>query len=225
MGIPAFHKAMGVPFQLYAPYFCATSSYPSNFTMLRSNTKLPGCDSMDFYDAAPEDAVRFYEFLFDLGQSYGMTMFEPDFLNANHLCVPRFIEEVGAADAFFGGQTSVALARGIPIQWCFCTPMLLMWTLNAPAVSNFRVSYDFYYGGSWDIGRSSLIVWAMGSAPSKGTSFVKGRRGWGGGWRGGSRMAPRQAMYEPSRRHTCSTPTPIPPPPPPHPHPRHVLEQ
>jgi hypothetical protein len=78
----------------------------------------------------------------------------------------RVIEEVGAAEMFFGGQAGVALAKGIPIQWCFCTPMLLMWTLNAPAVTNFRVSYDFYYGGSWDIGRSSLIVWAMGGAPS-----------------------------------------------------------
>jgi hypothetical protein len=98
-----------------------------------------------------------------------MTMYEPDFLNANHVCVPRFIEEIGAAEMFFGGQAGVALAKGIPIQWCFCTPMLLMWTLNAPAVTNFRVSYDFYYGGSWDIGRSSLIVWAMGKAPSKDT--------------------------------------------------------
>ena len=46
--------------------------------MVRSDTTLPGCDHMDFFDAAPEDAVRFYEFLFSLGQDYGMTMYEPD---------------------------------------------------------------------------------------------------------------------------------------------------
>ena len=169
----------------YAPYFCATSSYPSNFSMVRSDTTLPGCHDFDFYDAAPEDAVRFYEYLFGLYNTPGsaspiMTMFEPDFLNANHQCVPRFIQEVGAADAFFGAQASVALARGIPIQWCFCTPLLLMWTLTAPAVTNFRVSYDYAYGGSWDIGRSSLLVWAMGSAPSK-VSGLPPRRGGGGG--------------------------------------------
>jgi hypothetical protein len=39
-------------------------------------------------------------------------------------------------------------------------------------VTNFRVSYDFYYGGSWDIGRSSLLVWAMGGAPSKDTFWT-----------------------------------------------------
>jgi hypothetical protein len=49
---------------------------------------------------------------------------------------------VGAAEGFFGGQAAAALARGIPIQWCFCTPYLLLWTLNAPAVTNFRVWYE-----------------------------------------------------------------------------------
>ena len=39
-----------------------------------------------------------------------------DFLNQNHNCVPRFVSEVGAASAFFGGQAGVALDRGIPIQ-------------------------------------------------------------------------------------------------------------
>ena len=67
------------------------------------------------------------------------------------------------------GQASAAADRGFPIQWCFATPYLVMWTLNAPAVTNFRVSLDFYYGGSWDIGTSSMIVWAMGAAPSKDT--------------------------------------------------------
>ena len=172
MGIPAFQAELGLPLQLYAPYFCATSSYPSNFSMVRSDTKLPGCGDFDFYDAAPDSSRLFYDFLFDLGVSYGMEWFEPDFLNANHMCVPAFIEHVGAADAFFDGQASAALARGIPIQWCFCTPYLLMWTLGAPAVTNFRVSYDFYYGSSWDVGRSSLLVAAMGGAPSKDTFWT-----------------------------------------------------
>ena len=75
-------------------------------------------NTRQFYDATPETSRLFYEFLLGLGSDFGATMFEPDFLNANHLCVRRHIEEVGAADAFFDGQASVALARGIPIQWC-----------------------------------------------------------------------------------------------------------
>jgi hypothetical protein len=43
MGVPAFQKAFGVPFQLYAPYFCSDTTYLENWTMVRSDTTLPGC--------------------------------------------------------------------------------------------------------------------------------------------------------------------------------------
>jgi hypothetical protein len=40
------------------------------------------------------------------------------------------------------------------------------------AVTNFRVSNDFCYGNSWNVGISSLIVWAAGAAPSKDTLWT-----------------------------------------------------
>lgn len=73
--------------------------------MVRSDAALsPNCNDFDFFDPAPESATAFYEFLYDLGQSYGMFSYEPDFLNQNHNCVPRFIAEVGAAATVFGAQ-------------------------------------------------------------------------------------------------------------------------
>ena len=41
--------------------------------------------------------------------------------------------------------------------------------VDMPAVTNFRVSFDFCYGGSFNIGVSSLLVWALGASPSKDT--------------------------------------------------------
>lgn len=43
MGVPAFQKAFGLPFQLYAPYFCSDSKYLENWTMVQSSQALPGC--------------------------------------------------------------------------------------------------------------------------------------------------------------------------------------
>jgi hypothetical protein len=43
MGVPAFQKAFGLPFQLYAPYFCSDSAYLQNWTMVQSDRSLPGC--------------------------------------------------------------------------------------------------------------------------------------------------------------------------------------
>jgi hypothetical protein len=131
MGMAAFQRAFGLPLQLYAPYFCNDTVYTTNFSMVRSDPSLPECSGFDFWDPAPEDAVAFYEFLYDLGTSYGMFSYEPDFLNSNHNCVPRFISEIGAAETVFRAQTDVALQRGIPVQWCYATPYTMLWTLTA----------------------------------------------------------------------------------------------
>ena len=45
-------------------------------------------------------------------------------------------------------------------------------SLKYPAITNFRCSFDFYYGGNWDIGLSSHIIWAMGAFPSKDTFWT-----------------------------------------------------
>ena len=52
MGMAAFQQAYGKPLQLYAPYFCDTSDYAKNFSMIKSDTSLPGCGDMSFWDRA-----------------------------------------------------------------------------------------------------------------------------------------------------------------------------
>ena len=47
-----------------------------------------------------------------------------------------------------------ALERNVSIQWCYATPTDVLASLDLPAVTNFRVSFDFCYGHSWNIGQS-----------------------------------------------------------------------
>ena len=42
-----------------------------------------------------------------------------------------------------------------------------------PAVTNFRVSDDFCYGTSWNVGVSSLLPAALGKTPSKDTLWSR----------------------------------------------------
>ena len=58
------------------------------------------------------------------------------------------------------------------MQWCYAAPTDVLGALDMDAVTNFRVSMDFCYGRSWDIGTSSLLVWALGAAPSKDTLWT-----------------------------------------------------
>jgi len=69
-------------------------------------------------------------------------------------------------------MADAALEMNLTVQWCYATPTDVLASLEMPAVTNFRVSMDFCYGHSWDVGVSSLIVWAAGSFPSKDTLWT-----------------------------------------------------
>jgi hypothetical protein len=106
------------------------------------------------------------------GIDSGMASFESDFMNQNINCVDEFVQSTTAADDFLRGMAEAADDLKIPIQWCYATPNEVFASLDLPSVTNFRVSFDYCYGQSYDIGESSLLVWALGAAPSKDTLWT-----------------------------------------------------
>jgi len=178
MPLDQFHEAVGVPLQLYAPYFCPGSPYfngtstGKQWNMVSSDTTLPGCGDYAFEDVAPDQSREFYDWFFASGKEVGMFSFEPDFMNQNYNCVPDFIETTDQAHKWQMGMADAALAANVTVQWCYATPTDVLAAVDMPAVTNFRVSNDYCYGRSWDIGTSSMLVWALGAAPSKDTLWT-----------------------------------------------------
>lgn len=173
MNLADFSKALELPLQYYAPYFCPQSPYFSGeWSSVASNISLPGCHYYDFLNVDPLQSKKFYGEFFDRGKAAGMYSFETDFMNQNYNCVPEFVETTDRADIWQQGMTQAAFERGIPIQWCYGAPTDVLASLQQPAVTNFRVSFDFAYGRSWNIGLSSLLVGALGLAPSKDTLWT-----------------------------------------------------
>lgn len=170
----SLQRAIGIPLQLYAPYFCPTSPYfdGSNWTAVSSNSSLPGCTDYNFKDVEPSQSRAFYDWFFAKGVDVGMSSFEPDFMNQNFNCVPEFVQSTTAISMWQNGMSQAAEARGVSVQWCYATPTDVLAAVDMPAVTNFRVSFDFCYGESWLIGVSSLLVWALGAAPSKDTLWT-----------------------------------------------------
>ena len=136
-----------------------------------ADESLPGCDGYRFKNVAPNAARSFYEYFLAQGKRGGMVAFEPDFMQQNYQCVREYIEELNAMPTWLAGLEAAALSftPPIPIQFCMATPMQLLHSMRMPAVTNFRASNDYYYGGSYKIGTSSLLIWAVGQAPSKDT--------------------------------------------------------
>jgi hypothetical protein len=173
MPVKDFQKAIGIPLQLYCPYFCPTTTYfDQQWTALSSDPTLPRCSSYDFRTVVPEQAKEFYGWFLDKGINAGMTNFETDFMNQNFNCVPDFVQSATKADVWLNGMAEAALERNITIQWCYATPSDVLTSIDMPAVTQFRVSFDYCYGQSWNIGESSLLVWALGAAPSKDTLWT-----------------------------------------------------
>ena len=175
LSVGELSRAFDAPVQLYAPYFCPGSDYfneTSPWTAVASNTSREGCRDYAFEDVAPAQSLEFYGAMFDRGMAQGMASFEPDFMQANYNCVDDFVQTVDAAETWQRGMADAALARNVSVQWCYATPTDVLSATAFPAVTNFRVSNDFCYGESWDVGVSSLLVWALGKAPSKDTLWT-----------------------------------------------------
>lgn len=166
MGLPAFHDQLGLPLQLYAPYFCNDTVYDiengGKWPFVASDTSLPGCGGYSFKNVAPDHAREFYNFFFEQGRAGGMVAFEPDFLQQNYQCLPAFNTNVSAMPTWLAGLNAAGMAvePPVPIQFCMATPMELLASVALPTVTNFRASNDFYYGGSYKLGSSSLLIWA-----------------------------------------------------------------
>ena len=184
LSVGELHAALGIPLQLYAPYFCNNSQYfqpgakpLGGWSAYTSDTTLPGCGSYFFKVPTVADAPAFYEQLFARGAAAGMASFEPDFMNQNYNCMPEFVEDTTTAPAWQKAMNDAAQKTGSPVQWCYATPTDALATLDLPYITNMRVSTDFCYGSSWDIGLSSLLPWAVGQAPSKDTLWTSDNGG------------------------------------------------
>jgi hypothetical protein len=181
LSVKELRDGLGVPLQLYAPYFCPGSEYfngtaPAGrakpWTPVNSSLDLDGCSFYGFQDVSPGESREFYDWFFAKGIAVGMESFEPDFMNQNYECVPAFVESATASQEWQHGMVDAAFAKTLTVQWCYAAPTDVLASLLMPALTNFRVSNDFCYGESWNVGLSSLIVWAAGSAPSKDTLWT-----------------------------------------------------
>ena len=132
------------------------------WAFVASDTSLPGCGGYSFKNVAPDHAKDFYDYFFAEGRKGGMVAFEPDFLQQNYQCLPAFNTNLSAMPTWLAGLNAAGMAvePPVPIQFCMATPMELLASIALPTVTNFRASNDFFYGGSYKLGSSSLLIWA-----------------------------------------------------------------
>jgi len=161
-----------LPWLLYAPYFCANSSYvlqaPQNFLVSPGGYAVP----------TPNHSAVFYRQLFASNYASGsgkkLAGYEVDFMIDNFLNQREFREELGAAEGWLAGMHTAASERNMSIQYCMALPSDLLASLQHKFVTNYRASDD-YAGSSvtnFNLQTSSLLGWSLSLKPSKDAFFT-----------------------------------------------------
>lgn len=175
-GLPAFAEKLGLPLQLYTPFF--DNSFATPYRTFESSafggTKLP----------VPDDSYAFFSDLFDLGKQMTggrFDIYEIDFLDANFAgCVACFADTT-AAERWYAGMARAALERNISIQYCLPSATDMLASLAFPAVVQARASGDYAReegdmapdGNVVTLGGASLLLGATLIAPSKDTLWTR----------------------------------------------------
>lgn len=127
---------------------------------------------LDFRQVVPEESYDFFTKFFLTGISYGMMSYEWDFITENIVCNDQFHTTIGAADYFIHGMVQAGQDLNLTMQWCMPPPAIALESIYYPSVTNARASDDFLIGESWQVGTSSLLLWALGLAPSTDTFWT-----------------------------------------------------
>eukprot|EP00756_Hemistasia_phaeocysticola_P044960 Hpha_TRINITY_DN18735_c0_g1::TRINITY_DN18735_c0_g1_i1::g.47372::m.47372 len=174
-GLPAFSDALGLPLQLYTPFW--DDKYETKYRTFES-TSFKGTKLV-----VPDDSYAFFSDLFDLGLKMTngrFNTYEIDFLDANFKGCAACFNDVTAADRWYRGMADAALERNISIQYCLPSATDMLQSLEHKAVVQARASGDFArpegstapWGNVVTLGGSSLLMGATAMAPSKDTLWT-----------------------------------------------------
>ena len=145
-----------LPLVLHNRFFAYPNAYSANYSFVT-----------DGPISVPVD-VNLFRHIMGLARTWGMRMFEQDWLITAYRSIRSLQNAVGVADTWLDAMGTAAADLGLTIQYCMCLPRFLLKSTQVAAVTNARASVDYGPGNAqWRIGFSSTLIWALGLQPSK----------------------------------------------------------
>ena len=172
--LASYQKALGLPLQLYAPFWSSDKFDVDHKYNMTESTSFPGTKLV-----TPNDSYRFFSDWFDLGAeltggAQNFAAFEIDFLDDNFRGSASMFESVYAADRWYDGINNAAFEHNLVLQYCLPSATDMLQSLAYPAVVQARASgdYDNEVDNPLQLGGSSLLMGATLVAPSKDTLWT-----------------------------------------------------
>jgi len=145
-GIPALRRALGdPPLATHCRHLSSASPYLDHFEAWRDGDR-----------AHPKDGAL-YERLLHQAASWGVEIFEHDWLVECFLGVRGLREAPGRARDWQEGVDRAAARNGMTLQWCMASPADFMQTATLRNVTSIRTSGDYKYF----VGNGALWSWFL----------------------------------------------------------------
>lgn len=155
-GMKYVYDQIQKPFALHNRYWAKNNSYMDEYTFF-----------VGLSESIPQDAAFFPDLLADAA-SWGMKLYEQDWLVRQYSRMAELQNNVYATPNWLHAMGNAASQLDLTIQYCMPLPQIMLLSTEISAVTQMRVSDDYLHGtNQWNIGKTSMIAWALGVAPFK----------------------------------------------------------
>jgi len=164
-GLPVLHRRLeNMPFAAHNRYWAYDNAYKQrySFALDIANSK-----------ALPYGNDTFWVDLFTEAQSWGLVLYEQDWLNVQTMTFLPTRTNIDIGEQWLKSMGAGAEQVGINIQYCMSLPRHILQALEIPRVTHARASDDYAVNlrnpmkPQWNIGISSMLADAVGLAPFK----------------------------------------------------------
>jgi len=155
-GMNYIQEAIGKPLILHNRYWAVNNNYSSNYEFISGPI-----------EALPIDE-SFFPYLLGTAKGWNVVTYEQDWLVKQYSLMTQTQNNVYTSIRWLKQMGNAASNYGLTIQYCMPLPQFWLASSEIQSVTHSRVSDDYLHGkNQWNIGKTSMIVWALGIYPFK----------------------------------------------------------
>jgi len=112
--------------------------------------------------------VNLFKYIMGLAKSWGMVVYEQDWLVTTYLTMMATRSSVTASEQWLTAMAEAARELGLTVQYCMPLPNHILQSTKYPAVTQIRANGDYQPGNrNWRVSFKSILLHAVGVTPFK----------------------------------------------------------
>lgn len=162
-GLGGFQKKLDLPLIAHNRWYDRNNDYRQDYQFV---------DGVGDRNPAFPIEDRFWEMILENAKSWGVQVYEQDWLVTQWNFIPYLRESIDAGEKWLNAISRSAEKRGMTIQYCMANPGIFMQAVKYPNITQVRPSGDYLAGAPKQLywipfTKTSMLAWAVGLYPWK----------------------------------------------------------